>query len=619
MPSPGSITPWPRCGSPSRRLGVRTLKPTRGVVLLCLLLGGPWAAAPASAREGWEVRSVSVRGLPSGVEDPSPRLQLTARPGFLGGGTAVFRGTVLEADLRRLQLHLAQHGYPYARIMPEVRPDDRASRVTVVFQVHPGRPVRVADVQVRGAPPELPEARRLAARILAPGRVFTDALAERARVSLAARLAGAGYLLGEASLAVERPDSFTATAVYTLTPGLRQRIVLTEVSGVSDDLADLAVRTMSVPDSVLATPALLERARDNLRELQLFRQIRLGTTPAGDGALVLGARLAPAAPRTARVSLGTWSDDPIRVRAGWQHRNLFRRGRGLGFRGSYSPYRQELGGRAWWPALAGPRSVAEVGATWLREDEESYTLSNRLLETALLLRPAGRLSLRLGASLEDVRVEGTGLDRSDFDAPDGRMLVLAARLHDDRSDDLLEPTRGTRLTLDLAWSPPGALSVSPFASLEATAAGYMPLPGGLVLATRVAAGSALPLGEVGSLQPNRRFFAGGVTTMRGAKRRRLGPLDDDGDPVGGEARLLAAAELRAPLTGLLGLTAFFDSGQVWADRSDLSWADLTTAAGGGVVIRTPVGPVRADAARLLRTPRAGEPRTVIHLSIGHPF
>ena len=55
-------------------------------------------------------------------------------------------------------------------------------------------------------------------------------------------------------------------------------------------------------------------------------------------------------------------------------------------------------------------------------------------------------------------------------------------------------------------------------SVEGKVAGYVPLPAGLVLASRLSAGAAKPLDETGTLLPNRRFFAGGVTTMRGYKR-----------------------------------------------------------------------------------------------------
>ena len=37
--------------------------------------------------------------------------------------------------------------------------------------------------------------------------------------------------------------------------------------------------------------------------------------------------------------------------------------------------------------------------------------------------------------------------------------------------------------------------------------------------------------------------------MRGFKRRQLGPLDDEGAPIGGEALVQSSAEFRFPLFG----------------------------------------------------------------------
>jgi outer membrane translocation and assembly module TamA len=452
------------------------------------------------------------------------------------------------------------------------------------------------------------------APVLGVGRVFADDGVRDAHDRLALALARSGYALAEVHSRVERPDSFSVVPVFDVTAGGVQRFGSLTVEGLPEDLEDLALKTLGVPAGARYSPTLVSRARDNLRELQLFRRIRLATAAEAPGVLRLTADLAAAAPRTARVSLGSWSDDPIRLSGEWRHRNRFRYGRGLGFHGALSFYHRELGARIWWPALLGPRSVVE-----LVEDEDSYTLENRLIEAAVLLRPVGRLSLRFGASLEDVLVTGTGLDRTVFTEPDGRQLVFSTRLHDDHADDVLYPTRGARLGLDLAWSPPGALSVAPFASAEAQVVVYAPLPAGVVLASRLAVGVARPLGDSESLLPNRRFFAGGVTTQRGYKRRRLGPVDGDDDPIGGQARLLASRELRVPAMGWLDLTAFIDAGQVWSDRADLGTDDLAVALGGGLVVHTPVGPVRTDLARLTAAPRAGEPRTVFHLAIGHPF
>ena len=184
--------------------------------LLALLAVGP---APAWAREGWEVQSVSVTGLPSGVSDPSDRLGLSSHGGLLGEDDPIFRESILQADLQRLKLLLARHGYPYAEIRPEVKSDDRERRVSVTLTVRPGRPVRVGEVRVTGVPDGREDAGRAAASMLPRRSVFRDQRAKDARKRLTDDLAAAGYLHAEASLTVERPDSFTATVTLSATPG----------------------------------------------------------------------------------------------------------------------------------------------------------------------------------------------------------------------------------------------------------------------------------------------------------------------------------------------------------------------------------------------------------------
>ena len=236
-----------------------------------------------------------------------------------------------------------------------------------------------------------------------------------------------------------------------------------------------------------------------------------------------------------------------------------------------------------------------------------------------MLRPASRTTLRLGASFADVDVDVRTEDSEAFRADDGRLVVFSIESHRDRADDLLDPRRGHRLTMTLAWSPPGRLSKAPFVSAETSLTGYLPLLEGLVLAGRLGAGAARPLGDAEDLLPNRRFYAGGPNTMRGFGRWELGPADADGNPLGGELRLLAGAELRSALFGPLGLAWFVDTGQVWATRAEARLDALQISTGPGLILGTPLGPVRLDVGRVVTDPPPGRDRTAVHLAIGHPF
>ncbi len=107
--------------------------------------------------------------------------------------------------------------------------------------------------------------------------------------------------------------------------------------------------------------------------------------------------------------------------------------------------------------------------------------------------------------------------------------------------------------------------------------------------------------------------------MRGFKRRKLGPLDEDGASLGGEAKVEGALELRFPIVGRVSGAAFLDVGQAWARRRDVHLEDLEVAIGPGLIVNTPVGPARADLGYRLTSYDNSQPKSVVHFSIGHPF
>ena len=82
---------------------------------------------------------------------------------------------------------------------------------------------------------------------------------------------------------------------------------------------------------------------------------------------------------------------------------------------------------------------------------------------------------------------------------------------------------------------------------------------------------------------------------------------------------LASMEIRFPLYRKLRAAVFLDAGQVWAQHTSPRPGELEAAAGPGLMIDTPVGPVRVDLGINLTERPADEPGWVLHLAIGHPF
>jgi len=594
-------------------------------------------AAPAGAMslyEGWTVTGVEIVGIDETLAGSLRNgLALNVHTGFLRLRKARFRERFLEQDRERARYFLARHGFPQAVVESRLEPAADKQQLLVILEVSPGPEVRIGSVEVEVARAgtghsaevdALADLNHLIRTELPVGSRFADDRLQALVSETEDRLRAAGYAQAAVSLRLVRSDAARADVTLIVDPGSIYTFESVTATGVPDDLAPLARRAMGVTPGTRYAPQVIDDARDNLRALRLFRQIRLAAAPTGPLSLELQADLKPSPPRTARISVGSWSDDSWRVSALWRHRNLLRRGRGAEVAGTVSEHRQMLGGSLWWPALFTSRSRTELQIQYHIEDEVNYYLTNTELELATVLRPARRTSLRLGVGVSEVDVDARSGDQQNGDPltvqdRTGRLTVLSASLHRDRADNLLYPTRGSRLNLSARWSPPGILSQSPFWSLAGQEIVYLPIGERWVVASRVALGVAHHLGEASQLLPNFRYFAGGVTTMRGFKRRELGPVDASDNPIGGEARLLGSLEVRFPIWKFIGGTLFTDSGQVWQRLEHIAPGELEVATGACLVFFTPIGPVCLGGSRLLGDPPAGRPATVLHVAIGYAF
>ena len=129
----------------------------------------------------------------------------------------------------------------------------------------------------------------------------------------------------------------------------------------------------------------------------------------------------------------------------------------------------------------------------------------------------------------------------------------------------------------------------------------------------------------------KRLFLGGTNTVRGYGFQKLGPLDPNGKPLGGQTSLLGNLELRYPIYKKLSGVAFLDAGHVNRDPIEIDPDDLRFTGGAGLRYNTAIGPVRIDFGYKLNPPTLGdvattttpdedtEDRWKIHFSIGQTF
>jgi len=194
------------------------------------------------------------------------------------------------------------------------------------------------------------------------------------------------------------------------------------------------------------------------------------------------------------------------------------------------------------------------------------------------------------------------------------------------------------------------LRYRPYVRFVGDARRYRPLTPGTVLAGKFIVGAAHPLGQPGVIPFERRFYAGGGSSVRGWGLRELRPAapgdtltGDAPNLLGGDLKLEAAVELRQTLLkDVLGSTdwigaLFVDAGNAWIGlrnpgpdalrfRAGDFLGEIGVGSGGGLRLDWDFLVVRLDMAFKVHDPLQddnpfpnglAEPR--LHFGIGHAF
>src|SRR5262249_52707549 len=137
------------------------------------------------------------------------------------------------------------------------------------------------------------------------------------------------------------------------------------------------------------------------------------------------------------------------------------------------------------------------------------------------------------------------------------------------SDGPLNPTKGE--VVSFTFGQAGKIWGGQYSFYKVTteAKKYHLLGWETILAGRLKIGFAEPLGAEENLPISERLYAGGEKSVRGYARRKLGPLDSRGNPIGGLSLIEGSVELRRPIWGPLGGALFIDFGQVSLRSFDL--------------------------------------------------
>ncbi|WP_242913165.1 autotransporter assembly complex protein TamA [Brevundimonas pishanensis] len=205
-------------------------------------------------------------------------------------------------------------------------------------------------------------------------------------------------------------------------------------------------------------------------------------------------------------------------------------------------------------------------------------------------------------------------------AMDRNLAILTLRTSAllDRSDDLLDPTEGWRVSGSLQPTIVAGEDNVYFLRGHAEGSAYYPIGSArsTILAGRLKLGSIVGGNEL-NVPSDRLFYSGGGGSVRGYSYQSINPRLPDNTPRGGVSLFETSLEVRHNIGESWQAVGFIDGGATGPDEAP-NLGNMRYGAGVGVRYKLPFGPVRADVAFPLNK-REGDSSFQLYISIGQSF
>ncbi len=416
-------------------------------------------------------------------------------------------------------------------------------------------------------------------------------------------------------------DTHLATLALTVDPGRQMRFGVYRLTG-GKHVFGLAhvTRIARMKPGERYDATRLDDLRRALIQTGLVSVVQLTPVRTGDPNVVdVDVRIEPAPPRTIAAQLGYGTGEGASIEVSWQHRNLLPPEGAVTFRGLLGTQEQLLSAqlrrgnfRKRDQVLTGQVAIDHQNRP--AYDAKTVTLAagmerqtNIIWQKKWTWSYGGEL---IGSDERDV-IAATGQPRRRTYFITAAPLSLAY----DGTDDLLNPTRGWRLSAHV--SPEVSLRGSPFAyvRIQLDGSAYQPVGNRVVVAGRLRFGS-IQGSSSDRIAPTRRFYSGGGGSVRGFGYQKIGPRDVDNDPIGGASLAEFALEARIRF-GNFGIVPFLDGGNLY-EQSLPRFTGFRYGTGLGFRYYTSFGPIRVDVGTPINR-QPGDSRVAVYVSLGQAF
>lgn len=595
----------------------------------------------------WAVGRVRVLGVHALKVSEVRRAIATSKPGLLARGRLV--DAELKDDVEAVTGYYRSKGFRDAKVgKPEVTDGKRPFTLDVTFRIEEGARYTV-DKRTLTGESKLTEAALVKDLETIPGRPFDDATVNADVSTIGGRYQAKGFVDARIDASVKtapaEPGKGSGEDVaFSIFEGEPVAFGKTIFRGFRKTRLSVLQRTLAHAEGEPFDPAKLLESGRNLDRLGVFSRVDttyFQTDPETKSRTVV-ISVIEGKPWSLIYGVGAEYQSgrdrafSPRLSLGASYNNLF--GRAIIASGEVRWSRIET--RAYFvlrePSILDSKMPLTFTTLVGNDFQQGYEVKRwgAYLDTAKPLSEHVRMSLRYQYEIVQPS-QDPGLGPEQRVNQKNKISSLGPGISWDRRDDPINPRSGWLVTGDLKWAFPLFTADADFLRATLLASFYRPWRDS-VFAFAFRTGAIQPLGPC-NVEDNplcrqnlkipipERLFLGGRTTHRAFIQDALGvpgetlTYNADG-PVGygGNFMLLFNAEWRLRVAGALGMTFFFDAGQVWADYRRVNFSQIRPGAGAGIQYLTPVGPVRLEyGVKLDKKP--GESLGVLNFSVGYAF
>lgn len=523
-------------------------------------------------------------------------------------GSGVVKQESLDNDIREINKYYLNNGFVNVKVaQPDIVQIDNG--IKVVFKIEEGEVHEFGRISARGDLKDNSINATLDGIKIKQGEKFNLEQLKKDTFTVAEKFTDVGYAFANVEPATQvNKEEKTVDIVFVVDKGKPVKVNRINISGNKKTKDNVIRRSLQISEQEVFSSSKVKRSQELLQRLGYFEEVSIVPEPSENKDEVdLGVNVKEGNTGSFSLGAGISSGDGFIFSSRISENNLFGTGNSLSLDLNTGTERQNYVLSFNNPRVYDTRMSLGVDLLSVKRKFDKFDRNQTGGSVTV-----GFPLLFLGEDLaDDIRLSFTyellQIDIANVDA-DAPTLVqnnkgssvsssITPQLIRNTIDNPLDPSKGSKQQLSLELAGLGGEEkfwLSQFANTY-----YVPIWkssfGNFVFSqrTRVGYGESYNSDDFPLFK---RFFPGGINSVRGFASRELGPKDVEGNEYGGNKQLVANFELIYPLVNSAGLSGvfFYDAGNAFDDNESIDISGLRHAIGWGIRWRSPIAPIRLE-------------------------